>query len=127
MNRLPSLRGLMLPLATLPLFPAALFNLFTLRERALLGCVLGIALPWVATFVLRRGRRGDARKAALLVGAAAYCVVWLGAGAGPVRGRAARCAGCPCAVTSRCEPRRSRRGARGMETSWIGSASSARD
>ena len=86
MNRLPSLRGLMLPLATLPLFPAALFNLFTLRERALLGCVLGIALPWVATLVLRRGRRGDARKAALLVGGAAFCVVSLGAGAGPIIG-----------------------------------------
>ena len=48
-------QGMLLPLATLPLFPATLFNLFTLRERPLLGCVLGIALPWIATAVLRRG------------------------------------------------------------------------
>ncbi len=84
MVSLPRLRGLLLPLITLPLFPAALFNLFALRQRPLLGCVLGIALPWLAAWVLRRGRRGDARKAALLVGAAAASVTALGAGAGPV-------------------------------------------
>lgn len=88
MSRLPPLRGLMLLLATLPLFPAALFNLFALRERALAGCILGIALPWFAAMVLRRGRRGDSQKAALLMGAAAFCVVWLGAGANPVIGAA---------------------------------------
>lgn len=83
---LPPLRGMMLLIATLPLFPAALFNLLALREGALLGCALGIALPWFAAMVLRRGRRGDAQKAALIMGAAAGAVVWLGAGAGPILG-----------------------------------------
>jgi len=85
-NRFWALRGIMLPLATLPLVPAALFNLLALRERALLGCALGMALPFLATLVLRRGRRGDARKAALLMGAAAFAAVTLGAGASPVIG-----------------------------------------
>lgn len=85
-HRLPPLRGMMLLLATLPLFPAAIFNLLALRERALLGCALGIALPWLAAGVLRRGKRGDSRKAALIMGGAAASVVWLGAGAGPVLG-----------------------------------------
>ena len=84
MMRLPPLRGFMLPLVTLPLIPATLFNLFTLQERALLGCLIGLALPWLAARVLRRGRRGDSQKAALLMGGAAASVAALGAGAGPI-------------------------------------------
>jgi len=76
----------LLPIMALPLLPAAIFNLFALRERPLLGCLLGIGLPFVAARLMRRGRRGDARRAALLMGAAAGLAAGLGAGAGPIIG-----------------------------------------
>lgn len=77
-------RRWLLPFTVLPLLPATLFNLFAGREWALLGCLLGIALPMGATWLMRRGRAGDARLAALAMGAAAAVVALLGAEAGPV-------------------------------------------
>ncbi|HYF07351.1 MAG TPA: hypothetical protein VD970_06990 [Acetobacteraceae bacterium] len=82
--QLPALRGLMLPLATLPLIPATLVNLFSLQDRALLGCLIGLGLPWLAARILRRGRKGDSQKAAILMGGAAAAATALGAGAGPI-------------------------------------------
>ncbi len=77
-------RRWLLPFTILPLLPATLFNLFAGREWALLGCVAGIALPMAATWLMRRGRRGDAQLAAAAMGGAAGLVTLLGAGAGPV-------------------------------------------
>ena len=77
-------RRWLLPFTILPLLPATLFNLFAGREWALLGCLVGIALPMVATRLMRRGRAGDANRAALAMGASAGAVAFLGAEAGPV-------------------------------------------
>ncbi|MBW6397449.1 hypothetical protein KPL78_06295 [Roseomonas sp. HJA6] len=77
-------RRWLLPFTVLPLLPATLVNLFAGREWALLGCVLGIALPMIATWLMRRGRAGDAQLAAGAMGAAAALVAFLAAEAGPV-------------------------------------------
>jgi len=77
-------RRWLLPFTVLPLLPATLFNLFAGREWALFGCLLGIALPMAATWLMRRGRAGDARLAALAMGGAAAAVALLGADAGPI-------------------------------------------
>lgn len=77
-------RRWILPFTILPLLPATLFNLFAGREWALLGCVLGIALPMGAAWLMRRGVKGDAQRAALLMGGAVAAVAYLGAEAGPV-------------------------------------------
>ncbi|MBR0671857.1 Clp protease/crotonase-like domain-containing protein [Neoroseomonas soli] len=77
-------RGWLPPLMALPLLPATLFNLFAGRDLALLGCVIGMVLPLLASWLLRRGREGDAGRAALAMGGAAVAVAALGAEAGPV-------------------------------------------
>jgi hypothetical protein len=77
-------RRWLLPFTVLPLLPATLVNLFVGREWALLGCVAGIALPMAATWLMRRGRAGDAQFAAAAMGLAAALVGFLGADAGPV-------------------------------------------
>ena len=77
-------RRWLLPFSALPLLPATLFNLFAGREVALLGCLLGIFLPLLATWLMRRGRKGDAARAAVAMGGAAAIVAALGAGAGPI-------------------------------------------
>lgn len=77
-------RRWLLPFTILPLLPATLFNLFAGREWALLGCLIGIFLPMVATWLMRRGRKGDAARAALAMGAATATVAFLAADAGPV-------------------------------------------
>jgi hypothetical protein len=77
-------RRWLLPFTILPLLPATLVNLFAGREWALLGCVAGIALPLGATWLMRRGRAGDATLAAIAMGLAAATVGFLGAEAGPV-------------------------------------------
>ena len=77
-------RRWLLPFTVLPLLPATLVNLFAGREWALLGCLAGIALPMAATWLMRRGRAGDAQLAAAAMGAAGAIVTFLGADAGPV-------------------------------------------
>jgi MFS family permease len=76
----------LLPMMGLTLLPAAFFNLFAMRQTALIGCLLGIGLPFIAARVMKRGRRGDARRAAVLMGVAAGLATGLGAGAGPIIG-----------------------------------------
>ncbi len=76
----------LLPMMGLALVPAAFFNLFAMRQTALIGCLLGIGLPFIAARVMKRGRRGDARRAAVLMGVAAGLATGLGAGAGPIIG-----------------------------------------
>jgi len=70
----------------LALVPAALFNLFAMRQQALVGCLLGIGLPFIAARIMKRGRRGDAKRTAVLMGVAAGLATGLGAGAGPIIG-----------------------------------------
>lgn len=76
----------LLPLMGLALLPAAFFNLFAMRQVPLLGCLLGIGLPFLAARIMQRGRQGDARRAALVMGLAAGLGTGLGAGAGPIIG-----------------------------------------
>jgi len=76
----------LLPMMGLALLPAAFFNLFAMRQVPLLGCLLGIGLPFLAARIMQRGRRGDARRAALVMGLAAGLATGLGAGAGPIIG-----------------------------------------
>lgn len=76
----------LLPMMGLALVPAAIFNLFALRQTALIGCLLGIGLPFLAARIMQRGRRGDAKRAAVLMGVAAGLATGLGAGAGPIIG-----------------------------------------
>lgn len=77
-------RRWLLPFTVLPLLPATLFNLFAGREVALLGCLLGLGLPMLAAWLMRRGRAGDANRAALAMGGATAAVAALAADAGPV-------------------------------------------
>ena len=57
----------LLPMMGMAMVPAAFFNLFAMRQQALVGCLLGIGLPFLAARIMKRARRGDARKAADLV------------------------------------------------------------
>jgi hypothetical protein len=76
----------LLPMMGLAMVPAAVFNLFAMRQQALVGCLLGIGLPFLAARIMKRGRRGDAKRAAVLMGVAAGLATGLGAGAGPIIG-----------------------------------------
>ncbi len=64
-------RAWLLPLATLPLLPAALFALVSGQGAALGGLVGAAAIAWAAGRVLARGGRRSARRAAVLMGVAA--------------------------------------------------------
>jgi hypothetical protein len=77
-------RGLLLPLFTWPLFFDAIWEVATGDVRALVAALLGMGLTLLAVAVLRRGRKGDTRRAALLVGAATGLVAGLGAETGPL-------------------------------------------
>ncbi|MFN9096352.1 MAG: hypothetical protein ACK5WN_18870, partial [Alphaproteobacteria bacterium] len=70
----------------LAMLPAAFFNLFAMRQTALIGCLLGIGLPFIAARIMKRARKGDAKRAAVLMGVAAGLATGLGAGAGPIIG-----------------------------------------
>ncbi|WP_137178128.1 hypothetical protein [Roseomonas sp. AR75] len=77
-------RGLLLPLFTWPLFFDAIWEIGTGDLRGLVAAALGIGLTIGATAVLRRGRHGDTRRAALMVGAATGLVAGLGAALNPL-------------------------------------------
>ncbi len=77
-------RGLLLPLFTWPLFFDAIWEIATGDVRALVAALLGMGLTTAAVVTLRRGRKGDTRLAALLVGAATGIVAGLGAETGPL-------------------------------------------
>jgi len=76
----------LLPMMGLAMLPAAFFNLFAMRQTALIGCLLGIGLPFIAARIMKRARKGDAKRAAVLMGVAAGLATGLGAGAGPIIG-----------------------------------------
>jgi MFS family permease len=76
----------LLPMMGLALVPAAFFNLFAMRQTALIGCLLGIGLPFIAARIMKRARKGDAKRAAMMMGVAAGLATGLGAGAGPIIG-----------------------------------------
>jgi hypothetical protein len=60
-------RGLALPIFASPLVPAALLFAIDGNERGVTGAALGFGASLLATRVLRRGREGDARRAAVLM------------------------------------------------------------
>lgn len=75
-------RGLLLPLFTWPLLFDVVVEVVRGNTRGLVAAGLGILLPILAVRTLRRGRRGDTRRAAMLVAAATGIVAGMGAGTG---------------------------------------------
>ncbi len=61
-------RGLALPIFALPLVPTALVGLVANEPRTVTGALIGIAASLLAARRLWRGRRGDTRQAAVLMG-----------------------------------------------------------
>jgi len=77
-------RGLLLPLFTWPLFFDAIWEVATGDTRGFLAALLGMGLTVGAVAVLRSGRRGGTRLAAVMVGGATGLAAAMGAGTGPV-------------------------------------------
>lgn len=75
-------RGLLLPLFTWPLLLDVVVEVVRGNTRGLVAAGLGILLPILAVRVLRRGRRGDTRRAAVLVAVATGIVAMMGAQTG---------------------------------------------
>jgi hypothetical protein len=78
------LRGLGLPLYTWPLLPAAIVAALGGNERIVLGSVLGMGGALLAARVLRRGRKGDARRAAWLMAVGTGLAAHFAAGLGTI-------------------------------------------
>jgi hypothetical protein len=72
-------RGLVLPFFALPLAPAAFVHALMGSSRGVTGCVLGLLFTWLAVKALRRGRRGDAKRASVLMGVGTLLAALLGA------------------------------------------------
>ncbi|PZW51037.1 hypothetical protein C8P66_101254 [Humitalea rosea] len=77
-------RASLLPLFALPLLPAAFMALLFGRGHALGGLVAAGFIAWAAGRVLRRGRPGGARRAAILMGVAAGVAALVGAQLGTI-------------------------------------------
>jgi hypothetical protein len=77
-------RGLLLPLFIWPLFFDAMWEVGTGDLRGTLAAALGMGLTLGAVMLLRRGRKGDTRRASLMVGAATGLVAGLGAAMNPI-------------------------------------------
>lgn len=77
-------RGLLLPLFTWPLFFDAMWEIGTGDVRGTVAALLGMGLTLLAVMVLRRGRKGDTRRAAVLVAVATGLVAGLGAAMNPL-------------------------------------------
>ena len=77
-------RGFGLPFFASPLIPAALLGAIGGDESIVLGSALGFGLTVVAARVLRRGRRGDADRAAWIVAVGTGLAAWLAAGLGVI-------------------------------------------
>lgn len=75
-------RGLALPLLVAPLWIDLVIEMFMGRPSRIVGDVLGIGLVWLAVAMLRRGRAGDTRRAAAVVGVAAGLTAGLAAHVG---------------------------------------------
>jgi hypothetical protein len=76
-------RGLALPIFASPLLPAALFAIGG-DERAVAGSALGFGGSLLAARVLRRGREGDARRAAWLMAVGTGLAAHMAGGMGGV-------------------------------------------
>ncbi len=72
-------RGLLLPLLLWPLFFDAIWEIATGDTRALTGALLGVGFTLFGVHLLRRGRRGDTRRAAVMVAVATGMIAGLGA------------------------------------------------
>lgn len=78
-------RGLLLPLFTWPLLPDMVVEIVKGNARGVVAAGLGLGLPLLAVQRLRRGRRGDTQRAAILTGVATGLVAGIGADyAGPM-------------------------------------------
>lgn len=75
-------RGLLLPLFTWPLLPDAVIEIARGNTRGVVAAGLGLGLPLVALRVLRRGRAGDTRRAAVIMAVTTGLVAGLGANVG---------------------------------------------
>lgn len=75
-------RGLLLPVFTWPLLPDVVVEVVRGNTQGLVAAGLGLLLPLLAVRTLRRGRRGDTRRAAILVAVATGLVAGLGANTG---------------------------------------------
>lgn len=74
-------RGLLLPAFSAPLWLDVPLEVILGHEpRHLVGTLLGIGLPWLAVATLRRGRRGDINRAAVIMGVATGLTAGLAAG-----------------------------------------------
>jgi hypothetical protein len=77
-------RGFGLPFFASPLIPAALFGALGGDERIVLGSALGFGASVLAARVLRRGRKGDADRAAWIMAVGTGLAGWLAAGLGMI-------------------------------------------
>ncbi len=77
-------RGFGLPFFASPLIPAALLGALGGDERIVLGSALGFGLSVLAARVLRRGRKGDADRAAWIMATGTGLAAWLAAGLGVI-------------------------------------------
>jgi len=75
-------RGLGLPLLVAPLWLDLVIEMVQGRTGRIVGDVAGIGLVWLAVAMLRRGRAGDTRRAAAVVGVAAGLTAGLAANLG---------------------------------------------
>lgn len=75
-------RGLTLPLFSLPLAFDVPLEIASGDTAGLIGALLGLGLPWLAASRLRRGRRGDTNAAAVVMGVATGLAAGLAAGTG---------------------------------------------
>ncbi len=77
-------RGIGLPFFAWPLLPAALVAALGGDEAIVLGSALGFGLSVLAARVLRRGRKGDADRAAAIMAVGTGLAAWLAAGLGVI-------------------------------------------
>ncbi len=72
-------RGMLLPLLLWPLFFDAIWEIATGDAGALVGAALGAGFTLFGVHLLRRGRAGDTRRAAVMVAVATGMIAGLGA------------------------------------------------
>lgn len=77
-------RGFGLPFFASPLIPAALLGALGGDERIVAGSALGFGLSVLAARVLRRGRKGDADRAAWIMAVGTGLAAWLAADLGVI-------------------------------------------
>jgi hypothetical protein len=77
-------RGLLLPIFIWPLFFDAMWEIGTGDVRGVVAAALGMGLTLMAVMALRRRRKGDTRRAAVLVAVATGLVAGLGAAMNPL-------------------------------------------